>query len=88
MLNRTLLACALMLIGAGCTTVQPLTPFPAPPEALLVPCERPQPLAKGLASPTAADALTTVTANYARHHRCGDRLDALQGWVSNQAKIR
>jgi hypothetical protein len=88
MLKQTLLAFALILSGAGCTTVQPLTPFPTPPEALLVACERPRALPEGSASPTAADALATVTANYARHHRCGDRLDALQEWVRGQVGVR
>jgi hypothetical protein len=40
------------------------------------------------APPGAAEALGTVTANYAACHRTADRLEALQGWVSEQAKIR
>ena len=31
--------------------------------------------------PAAATALQTITANYAAHHLCVDRLDALQAWV-------
>lgn len=40
------------------------------------------------APPGAAEALGTVTANYAACHRTADRLEALQGWVSEQGKIR
>lgn len=35
-------------------------------------------------APTAAAALSTVTGNYAEHHACVDRLDALQEWVAAQ----
>lgn len=73
-----------MLLGSGCTTPQPLTGFPPPPDALLAPCERPQPLS----GPTAAQALATVTGNYARHHRCADTADALQAWVRGQAAVK
>lgn len=33
------------------------------------------------AAPAAATAIQTVTANYAQHHTCVDRLNALQEWV-------
>ncbi len=91
MLKKILMGCALILTGAGCTTVQPLTPFPQPPEALLAACERPQALPMASAPdspPSAAQALQTVTDNYARHHRCADRADALQEWVRGQAAVR
>lgn len=39
------------------------------------------------APPGAAEALGTVTANYAACHRTADRLEALQGWVSAQQKV-
>ena len=50
-------------------------------------CERPQPLL-GEGAPRAADALVVVTANYARHHRCADRLGALQDWVGEQGDLK
>lgn len=40
------------------------------------------------APPRAAEALDTVTANYAACNRTADRLDALQGWVRAQEKVR
>lgn len=40
------------------------------------------------APPAAAEALDTVTANYARHNRVADRLEALQGWVREQGAVR
>lgn len=39
-------------------------------------------------APTAAQALQTVTANYAGCIRTADRLDALQSWVAGQKDIR
>lgn len=39
-------------------------------------------------APTAAQALETVTANYAACHRTADRLDSLQDWVRQQGKVR
>lgn len=39
-------------------------------------------------APTAAQALEAVTANYAKHHACVDRLDGLQEWVREQRKVR
>ena len=86
--SKILMACALILSGAGCTTAPPLTPFPTPPDGPMQPCERPAMLPKGSAPPSAADALATVTANYSRHHTCADRLDALQGWVIEQGRVR
>ena len=38
-------------------------------------------------APTAAAALETATGNYAKHHACVDRLDALQEWVKAQAEL-
>lgn len=63
-----------------------LRPFPSAPPDLLTACERPQAL-QGSEAPTAAQALQTVTGNYARHHRCADRLDGLQDWVRGQAAV-
>lgn len=40
------------------------------------------------APPRAAEALGTVTENYAACNRTADRLDALQEWVSEQQKIK
>ena len=89
MLKQTL-AAVLILAGAGCTTLPPQTGFPTPDPQHLIQCERPQPLppAAGLESPKAAVALATVSANYAKHHRCADRLDSLQDWVRQQLKVR
>ena len=89
MLMRTLAAVSI-LAGAGCTTLPQETGFPTPDPMHLIRCERPQPLppAAGLESPKAAQALATVTSNYARHHRCADRLDSLQDWVRGQMKVR
>lgn len=42
---------------------------------------------EGRAPPTAAEAIRTVTENYAACHRTADRLDALQHWVNEQLKI-
>lgn len=39
-------------------------------------------------APAAAQALGAVTQNYARHHACADRLDALQEWVREQGRVR
>ena len=39
-------------------------------------------------APTAAEALDTTTANYGACNRTADRLDALQAWVRDQAKVR
>lgn len=39
-------------------------------------------------APTAAEALETVTENYADHHACVDRLDSLQAWVREQQEVR
>ena len=64
------------------------TPFPPAPELLMQLCERPQALPPGSGAPTAAQALKTVTENYARHHRCADRADALQEWVREQERVR
>ena len=50
-------------------------------------CERPQAL-PGSGAPKAAEALDAVTANYARHHACADRADALQAWVKEQAEVK
>ncbi len=86
MLNR-ILVLALTIAGAGCTTQPPLTPFPSPPGLLMAACERPQPIPQVKAT-TAPHALETVTANYARHHRCADRLDELQGWVKEQQSVQ
>lgn len=85
MLNR-ILALALTTIGAGCTTLHPQTPLPSAPQALLIQCERPQPI-PAVQATTASHALEAVTDNYARHHRCADRADALQSWVKEQAKV-
>jgi len=38
-------------------------------------------------APTAAEALQAVTDSYAACHRTADRLDALQAWVREQAKV-
>lgn len=38
-------------------------------------------------APGAAEALDTVTGNYAACHRTADRLDALQLWVAEQLKL-
>jgi hypothetical protein len=38
-------------------------------------------------TPTAAEALQAVTDSYAGCHRTADRLDALQAWVLEQAKV-
>ena len=78
---------ALILAGGCSTTARPLTPFPTPPADLMVVCERPQPLPSGSESPTASQALQTVTQNYARHHRCADRLDSLQRWAVEQGNV-
>ena len=51
----------------------------------------PEPTGKADATsgaPTAAEALGTVTENYARHHRTADRLDALQEWVREQQRVK
>lgn len=85
-MKRLILVCASILAGGCSTTPQLLTPFPAAPIALMAACERPQPLPAGSGAPTAAQALQTVTSNYARHHRCADRLDSLQEWVREQEK--
>ena len=84
MLMRTKI-CALMLLGSGCTTAPPLTPAPSLPLSLAAPCERPMPV---IGTPTAGPVLLTVTRNYARHHRCADTLDALQGWVRDQSQVK
>lgn len=42
---------------------------------------------KGRAPPRAAEALRTVTENYAACHRTADRLDALQDWVRGQLGV-
>lgn len=42
----------------------------------------------GSGTPTAGDALQTVTQNYARHHVCADRLDSLQSWVREQGAVK
>ena len=39
-------------------------------------------------APTAAEAITTVTGNYARANRTADTLDALQSWVREQGKVK
>ena len=39
-------------------------------------------------APLAAEALGTVTANYAACHRTADRLTALQAWAREQAAVR
>jgi len=39
-------------------------------------------------APKAAEALAGVTENYEACHRTADRLDALQGWVKQQAAMR
>ena len=39
-------------------------------------------------APRAAEALDTVTASYAACNRTADRLDALQGWVREQAGVQ
>lgn len=52
-----------------------------------LPDPRPETHGEG-GAPTAATALTTVAANYAACHRTADRLDALQDWVREQAKVR
>ena len=39
-------------------------------------------------APKAAEALNTVTGNYAACHRTADRLDALQGWVRAQQAVK
>lgn len=49
-------------------------------------CERPQPLPKLAHQMSAAEALPTITANYAKHNACADRADALQEWVRDQAR--
>ena len=54
-------------------------------------CERPQTLPKASATdkpPSASQTLQTVTRNYARHHQCADRADALQEWVRGQAGVK
>lgn len=38
--------------------------------------------------PTAAEAVATVTENYARAHRTADKLEALQEWVRAQAGVK
>lgn len=38
-------------------------------------------------APRAAEALSTVTRNYAACHRTADRLDALQNWVNEQRRV-
>lgn len=39
-------------------------------------------------APRASEALEGVTASYAACHRTADRLEALQGWVKEQAAVR
>lgn len=39
-------------------------------------------------APTAAAALATVTSNYAACNETADRLDALQEWIREQAKLK
>lgn len=39
-------------------------------------------------APTAAEALQAVTSSYAACHRTANRLDGLQEWVREQAKVR
>ena len=85
MSNRSpwlLLAC-LMTAGCNSMTQRPQVPFPRPSQQLLAKCERPQPLPKR-EKISAAEALPTVSANYARHHGCANRSDALQEWVREQ----
>lgn len=41
-----------------------------------------------LGAPKAAEAIETVTPNYAACHRTADRLDALQEWVRQQAAVK
>ena len=49
--------------------------------------EAPGPSDGASGAPTAAAALETTTGNYAKHHACVDRLDALQEWVKAQAEL-
>lgn len=79
MFRLILMAPALMLIGCGSITPQPLA-FPQAPSDLTEPCARPQALARA----SAAEALKTVTGNYARHHACADRHKALADWLKEQ----
>ena len=39
-------------------------------------------------APSAAEALETVSQNYARANRTADRLDALQEWINQQGKVK
>lgn len=41
-----------------------------------------------ISAPRAAEALDTVSANYANCNAAEDRLDALQSWVTKQTKVR
>lgn len=86
-MRRAILVCALILSGGCSTTMPPATRFPDPAVQLMVRCERPSQLPAGQGAPRAAEALATVTANYAAHHRCADRADALQDWVLQQYEV-
>lgn len=54
----------------------------------MAPAERPRALPPADRAPTAAEALSTVTENYAAGHRTADKLDGLQDWVRKQGKVR
>ena len=41
-----------------------------------------------IGAPKAAEAISTVTQNYAACHRTADKLDALQEWVREQGKVK
>lgn len=84
-MRSAILVCALMMTG-GCSTMQPpLTQFPVVPSELTEKCIRPQSIGERKG---AAEVLTVVTGNYAHHHACADRHEALGEWVREQTKIR
>lgn len=77
--------CALMILGSGCTTLQPVIPLAEAPKEWMEACQRPQVAPVPV---TAAQALSVVTKNYSEHHKCADKLDALQEWVRKLRQIK
>lgn len=81
MSNRSpwLLLTCLMIAGCSSMTPPPQVPFPRPPAELLRAPEPLKPLPPQARS--AAEALPTVTENYAASHRNARLLEAVQAWI-------
>ena len=78
------LACFLLVLVTGCSSVPIAPKFPEVPERILQKCPQ---LEKIGEESKLSDILSTVTQNYATYHECRIKYDAWVEWYDSQRKI-